>query len=419
MAELKTDPFNIDINLISSLGLQKQLTDYVDILTVFPDETVLNHIYWHTDSHSDPITSKVDFFKKINDGQQPISEAPIGTHASKTTDDKLYNKNVRDQLPGNVQLVTPEGVYGLPDISGTGKTKVKKKTYTKVWSPLEDGIMHENANGKWVITNDPPEEKELEIVDRTELQQSPTDLADMFGMKDMSPWFTLWWIEKFKTAHTAVKTTLLELLGDSNEYFVNFSESVGQLKNTTDNYDNSTSPVYDISVEAYGDSSVPSNIPGIAQYCVKPETLTLATELAKDTNVIYRGNMFNHSDDSSRDVVRSRLAELPVNSHGCNLMNDNEHPKRMMRFIDVVREEIETHLKGLYGVLELLSNRENYMVVGKPRQILLKVEGFTQSVDLFKNKIKSYNLDGGDVTTSRYGKHAYYNNSLNNSDYLA
>ena len=76
-------------------------------------------------------------------------------------------------------------------------------------------------------------------------------------------------------------------------------------------------------------------------------------------------------------------------------------------------------MKGLYDVLELLSDRENHMVVGKPRQILMKVEKFTKSVDLFKNKIKSYNLTDEDMTLTRFGKASHYNNQYKNVDYLA
>ena len=66
MSELRSDPQYIDINLTTSLDFQKQMTDYVDLLLAFPDETVVNHIYWHTNSHSDPLTSKIELFKQLN-----------------------------------------------------------------------------------------------------------------------------------------------------------------------------------------------------------------------------------------------------------------------------------------------------------------------------------------------------------------
>ena len=419
--ELKSDPFYIDINLVTSLGFQKQLTDYIDILTTFADETVLNHAYWHTESHSDPFTGKIEFFKKINNNEFSTKDSQTGVLSDKTTEELLHNKNIRDQLPDTVHLKTDEGAYGTPVIN-TKQTKVVKRQYDKKWVSVVEGEDHAEMNGIWSVKNIEPQVEDMEVEDRTELQQKPTELKDAFGMKDMSPWFVLWWIEKFRTSHKVVQNGLKELLGDDNEYFVNFSESVGQLKNTGDTYDVSTIPLYDTSLTAEpGEESfpVPTTIAGVAQYSVKPETLTLATELAKETNVIYRANIFSHSDDSSRDTVVNKMAEISTNSHGCNLVNDGEHPKRLMRFIGGVREDIETHLKGLYGVLEMLSNRENYMITGKPRQILIKVEKFTQAVDLFKNKIKSFDLDKDDMTVSRYGKGTHYNNQSTNADYLA
>ena len=411
--ELKVDPFYIDVNLVSSLGVQKQLTDYIDLLTTFADETVLNHDYWHTEHHSDPMTSKIDFYKNINNNTYKIKESPTGVMTEKTTEEKLHNKAVRDQLPDDVFLKTDSGQFGQPVISGK-TTKAVKNVTTKTWgSEGEDTPI-----GSWSIIKDEPVEQQIDVLDRTDIQREPTELKEDFGMEEMSPWFVLWWMEKFKTSHRVVQSGLRELLGDENEYFVNFSESVGQLKNIDDTYDTSTIPLYAIDSGEGSGFPVASTIPGVAKYCVKPETMTMSAQLAHDSDNIYKINMFNHADDSSRDVVVNKLAELPVNSHGCNLVIDAEHPKRITRFIETIREEIKNHLKGLYDVLELLSNRENYMITGKPRQILLKVEKFTQAVDLFKNKIKSNELDRDDMTISRYGKGTYYNNRQSTIDYL-
>ena len=98
MAELKTDPFLIDVNIASSLDMQKHMTDYVDLITAFPDETVLSAEYWHMDSHSDPISSKIDFYKQLNNNELDVQGLKTNT-PPKTDSDKLYNKNIRDQLP--------------------------------------------------------------------------------------------------------------------------------------------------------------------------------------------------------------------------------------------------------------------------------------------------------------------------------
>ena len=418
MAETRIDPMLIDINLVSSIGFQKHMTDYVDMLLTFPDEVMANIVYWHTYSHSDPTSSKIEFFKQLNNKELKTKEPENNTNIpSKTTEEKLYNKNIRDQLLPNQFLSTSDGIYGEPEVSGE-TTKTKVKPYTKTWESLQ-GDQEITSDGNWTIQNEEPVENQAPVVDRTQFQQEEIELQDTFGMEDMSAWFKLWWMEKFNSSHEIIKRDLRELLGDDNEYFVNFSESVGQLKNLTDTQNTSTTPVIDANVEAFGDKSLPNIIPGVAAYITKPENVGLAAEISTLTNKTFRTNIMTHMDDCSRDEVVPLLAELPVNPHGCNLIHDSEHPKRMSQFIETVREEIENHLKGLYDVLELLSNRENYIVMAKPRQILLKVEQFTKCVDLFKNKIKSFTLTDEDMTLSRFGKATHFNNQYKNVDYLA
>ena len=418
MAETRIDPMLIDINLVSSIGFQKHMTDYVDMLLTFPDEVMANIVYWHTYSHSDPTSSKIEFFKQLNNKELKTKEPENNTNIpSKTTEEKLYNKNIRDQLLPNQFLSTSDGIYGEPEVSGE-TTKTKVKPYTKIWESVQ-GDQEITSDGNWTIQNEEPAESQAPVVDRTQFQQEEIELQDTFGMEDMSAWFKLWWMEKFNSSHEIIRRDLRELLGDDNEYFVNFSESVGQLKNLTDTQNTSTTPVIDANVEAFGDKSLPNIIPGVAAYITKPENVGLAAEISTLTNKTFRTNIMTHMDDCSRDEVVPLLAELPVNPHGCNLIHDSEHPKRMSQFIETVREEIENHLKGLYDVLELLSNRENYIVMAKPRQILLKVEQFTKCVDLFKNKIKSFTLTDEDMTLSRFGKATHFNNQYKNVDYLA
>ena len=418
MAEQRTDPFYIDINVATSADFQKQMTDYVDLLLAFPDETVLNHAYWHTDSHSDPISSKIELYKQLNNKEFVPKDNEYGAKKSKTTEDDLYNKNIRDQLNGEYALSTSAGVYGKPEVSGN-KAKANIIKYTKEWVSLDGDEKNAYSNGKWEVKQAEPEEVDVEVVDRTQVMEDATTLESTFGMEDMNPWFILWWMEKFNTAHDVVKKDLIELLGDDNEYFVKFSESVGQLKNTRDTLDTATTPIIDTEVEASGDDSIPTIIAGVAEYGTKPETYAISFEFSKVTNQVFRKNMVNHLDDAATDTVKTLLAELPTNSHGCNLVHDVEHPKRVTRFIETIRTEIENHLKGLYDVLELLSNRENFMVTGKPRQILTKVENFTTSMDLFKNKIKVHNLTDCDKTLARYGKGTFYNKQYENTDMLA
>lgn len=422
MAQLTQDPFIIDINLLSSIDLQKYLSDYINTLTAFPEETALNSLYWHMDSHSDPITSKIDFFKRLNSGEIVLKSNPDGVEKLQTNPADLRNKNIRDQLPDNYHMSTETGgLYGEPKISGTAVDYIEKR-YTKEWSPLLDGTDHANSNAEWVVKPLNSDPKKREIEKPADGHYEPVVLPEKFGMKEMSSWFIAWWLEKFYTSHKIVKEQLIELLGEENEYFVDFSESVGQLKNLAMYEDTSTLPMYDDQVEAIPDHSIPSIASSVALYCVSEDSKLMISDMSKYTNQVFRSNMKQMIEDPSRDeTITNMLMPLDssTTSHGQNFVGDWSHNTRMINFIETVQTAIQEHLRGLYGVLELISNRENLMVQGKPKEILMKVEEFTHSVDLFKNKIKDYTLSVNETTKSTFGKPTNFSHNYTNAEFLA
>ena len=419
MAILKIDPFYIDINLVSTIDLQANVTDYVSLLETFYEECALNNCYWHTESHSDIITSKIDFYKNINSNTFELSGNKHGTTKPQVTSEQLQNKNYRDQLPDNYILKTESGnLYDKPTLKSETEVEATMSTTTRVWKT--DSQADTLANGYW--------EQQVKTTDVThpvdgllEIQKTPPVPQEKFGMKDMSPWFIMWWLEKFYTSHEVVKQDLLALLGDDNEYFVSFSESVGQLKNLKDTYDTSTLPTWDINVNAYGDNySTPTVTAGVVKYCMQPESLALAQQLSNKTNNVFRKNLSMIMEDPSKDaLVTGVMPAFSNQSHGNNLVNDYLHPVRLGKFMETVNRVIQDHLKGLYGVLELLSDRENYMVVNKPKQTLMKVEKFTTSVDMFKNKIKSFSVTRQTGNSTRYGKTGKFNTAKLNTERLA
>ena len=420
MAIQRIDPEFIDINLVSSTDFQTNVSDYVDLLIEFPDETTLNNTFWHTDSHSDPITSKIEFFRALNNSTSTIKENPDGSKKRNVDVKTLMNKNYRDQLPDNYNIKTDGGnKYG--EVTPSGETVDAYTTTThKSWK--SDGNLPDDdtqSNGEWVnetITQD----VQHTITPVLDVQKTPPAYQEKMGMNEMSAWFKMWWIEKFNTSHELIKRDLVELLGEENEYFVKFSESVGQLKNINDTYDTNTLPIWDTQVEAFGNSySTPSVIAGIAKYCMLPESLAMAQNMSKNTNKIFRENLCNIMEDPSRDtLITGAMPSFPSMSHGNNYVNDSQHYSRMSQFVETIREVIQEHLLGLYDVLELLSNRQNYMVVDKPKQIHLKVENFTIAVDLLKNRIKSYETDGTETTMTRYGKKCTFNDTRKSDNLL-
>lgn len=422
MAQLTQDPFIIDVNLLSSTDLQKYLSDYVNTLTAFPNETTLNSLYWHMDSHCDPITSKIDFFKKLNSGEIVLKGNPDGADKVQTNSSDIRNKNTRDQLAKYSHMDTDTGgMYGEPSVSGDN-VKYIEKTYTKQWKQLVEGADHANSNSEWEVKSNTSDVKERAIDTPPDNHYESLELSEEFGMNDMTAWFISWWLEKFYTSHKLIKTQLIELLGEDNEYFVDFSESVGQLKNLTSFEDTSTLPVFDDEVDAIPDHSIPSITSSIALYCVSEDTKLMINDMSKHTNRIFRSNMKQMIEDPSRDeTITNMLMPLDssASSHGQNFVGDWLHNTRMINFIETVQTAIQEHLKGLNKVLELISNRENLMVQGKPKEVIMKVEDFTHSVDLFKNKIKDYTLSSNETTKSTFGKPTAFKQTYTNAEFLA
>ena len=414
MAQQISDPFQININLVNTTDIQSILTDYIELLYEFPDESALSTIYWHTNHHSDPITSRAEFFKQLNSGNFNIKQSPEGVSSDSIDRRELINKNYRDQLPDTSILATVDNTTtGDPVVIDAVTVEVKQTRESKEWkSPpgiLEVGTWEsktetKNSTGKAV--------KHLDD------QDEPPEYSEVFGFGDMSVWFVQWWLEKFRTSHAKIKEEVASLLGDDNEYFVNFSESVGQLKNIDPTYDTSTTHVWDTQVAAFGAQSVPETVPGIAEYCLKKEAKSFASELSRKTNMIYRQNIVKLMEDPSKDKPKiAPLPGFPQWSHGNNLVADSSHPTRIMKFIESIRDELKEHLKGLYDVLEALSVRENYMTVGKPREVLMKVEDFTVAVDTLKNKVWSQNKLG-EYTEQYYGKPVPLNERSDTDDCL-
>jgi len=417
MATQKIDPFYVDSNIITSSDFQLHMTDYVDILITFTNECATNSMYWHTNAHSDPVTSKINMFKDLNNKSLQLKDNTDGVVKQYTTTDEMENKNYRDQLPSTLHIKTPSGnKYDKVTVSGD-KVDVTANRRIRTWETT--GGFDDNdsqATGEWK-TESVTETRKVDVSKPLEVQKSPLEFESAYGISEMGVWHKMWWIEKFRTSHEVVKTELKQLLGDDNEYFVNFSESVGQLKNLTDVWNTSTLPVWDTAVAAYGNSySIPSTVPSVARYSMRDESIAFGTQLSKNTNSVFRENVCQMMEDASQDqVITGPMPAFSTQSHGNNFVSDFQHTTRMFSSIEHIQLVLQQHLKGLYEVLDLISNRDNLMTAGKPKQILCKVENFTVAVDLLKNKIKSYVRDDTEtVPTSRYGKYTTYNTQQTN-----
>ncbi len=205
----------------------------------------------------------------------------------------------------------------------------------------------------------------------------------------------LHWIEKFRTAHPVVQQEVKSALGDNNLFFKDFSESIGQLKNVFNYWDTSTLPMWDADLDAFGDDySTPTTVSPLANYIVKSEAKAMNMHLSRQTNRVFRSNMQGMIDSAYYDTV-SQYAPGVSNqtpAHGTNFVVDSSTANLRTGMVGTIISLVQAHTNVLYGVLELLGNRENYMQSQVAKPIMMKVEEFTVAVDLLKNRVKAYNM---------------------------
>ena len=417
MAIQTIDPYLVDLNLVSSIDLQANLTDYVTVLEEFINEASANSVYWHTNSHSDPTTSKINFFATLATGGLQLKDNPDGVKKRDVTPKQLHNKNYRDQLPSGTNLKTNSGgKYGEPALNGETTAQTYKRVTTREWvNAGNDDDQKVTDIGKWETKTQNVEDTHP-VAPLSDTQKSNPEPDASYGLAKMSAWFKMWWIEKYNTAHQVIKRDLKELLGEGNEYYTSFSESVGQIKNLQDYYDNCTLPVWDTSFA----TGIPATENGVARYAMKNEALTLSKNLSKQTNKLYRFNMRMMMEDASKDTLD--IGPLAIGggmSHGSNLVCDQSYINKVVNSMELIHITIQNHLMGLYDVLDMLSDRRNHMVVNKPKQILMKVEDFTTGVGRLKNRINSYRLDRDKAApASTFGKKAVLNQNKTNAERL-
>jgi hypothetical protein len=414
------DPFYVDVNIATSAEFQARLTDYVDLVTSFPDETAICNIYRHTDAHSDPITSKIEFFKNFATGNLNL-QTPDGGKPELLERKELINKNYRDQLEHDEQPITDKGgTYDNFEASG-GSVSVEKKIIERKWVPESDNADEITGNGKWE-NEETTKRLARTVTEPLDIQKRELDVSETYDPTTAGKWFLSCWLEKFRTAHPVVQRDVKAALGGNNMFFRDFSESIGQLKNVMNYWDTSTLPMWDTDVDALGEQySTPNTVSPVANYIVKSEAKVMNMHLARQTNRVFRSNLQGMIDDAYYDGVKQFAPGVPnqMPAHGSNFVVDSSHANLMTGMIGTIISIVQAHTLVLYGVLDMLSNRENYMQSQVPKQILTKVEEFTVAVDLLKNRIKLYNMpDTASTPNTLFGKATAYNTNMRNDEIL-
>jgi hypothetical protein len=222
---------------------------------------------------------------------------------------------------------------------------------------------------------------DLATLDIPGLSASDITPSASINLSEFSSQFKLYWLEKFWSSHEAVKSTLLESLGSENEYYINFSESIGTITYLESIKTNSTLDWYDLSHE---DQDIEHTIPGHTYNKISYNSKVVDAYLSKLTNTMMKTNMLNiiTGDDTDSGNITSE------SSHGYNLITDSIHYERVVRIIDELKTPLQKALKGMYDILTFIRNYDNKQHL-QPLLLDMNIEGVIQKVTAMQTVLKT------------------------------
>tara|TARA_A100000171_G_C2139869_1_gene154108 strand:+ start:9194 stop:10051 length:858 start_codon:yes stop_codon:yes gene_type:complete len=192
--------------------------------------------------------------------------------------------------------------------------------------------------------------------------------------------FKNYYIEKYNSLFSSLKTSVSGFLGDKNIYFKNYSDDVGIL---SDNYcvlDDSIVPWYDIFNE---DIEIPNNLNSTIFNKVTDNNKNLQLKFSKFNNAILKNNLKGIVDYTDVNKVKT--------SHGFNLMTDYVYYQRLFKYKEPIAQNISKILKGLGNYILFIKNTNKRQNSTKASIFAFdaKVEEVTEQIDILKNKITS------------------------------
>jgi hypothetical protein len=242
------------------------------------------------------------------------------------------------------------------------------------------------------VTNDPVES---EIKHFSNLNSSG-DNAEIY-LANFSPEFVLFWIDKYHTAHHAVKAGLNALLGDNNIFFRPFNESMGHLKHIDFIKDRSTQSLVDTDSAIL---DIPCQYAGVTDKILDIQTQTVTQYLSKLTNAVFKQNIKSLGEpqnmESDGTTKQQQTVGSSANSHGVNLAVDKEHYKRMKGVTADIVKIIQEDLKELKDAFVFMETHTSNQTVLAQTIIQKKIEDLEIKTDFIGHKI----IDTNSKTTA-------------------
>lgn len=347
------DPQLVDLDFFASADFQGKFTDYLNLLQLYPNETVMSYVYHYAKTTPDPVFSEAKFFIDIHRGLMQSANNPQGA-VNPFANEQASLRTIEQQLADNEFLV----------LDGNNTIQLKGNKVLIEVREFNDGQLSKVQ--KW---------KEIETFPAMSPSTSP-----VYGLPNLQPQFLLHWLEIANTTSTEVQELIGGVLRSDLVYYSFFGDSIGALKNVDFIKDLFVLPIYDINSEI---GYIPYMYNSVLGYVAKNFQKRVTKELSKKTNAVFRRNAVVAMDDPYEE---SPSGALNTQSHGINMVTDIEHYVRMKSEGEgLIRKALAQHLKGLYKLLTFISsNIENQHI--KRKYINVDIEGLRSQVDFLKQK---------------------------------
>ena len=344
------DPKLVHVHVDDCVDLQKIYNDFDTILDQYPNETVISNIHEYTRHKCDSIYHEIDFFVNLERDTLQIKDNTDG--------EKSFFKN-EYPIIGRLYNDLEAGEYLVLDELGNPQYR---NNYTEVLVQQTKFDRNKIINERqfWKKINFTPEEV--------------SGIKQLIGLRSLSTWFIMFWLEKFRISGDLVKSSVLSQLPDS-EFYSNFSESIGNLKNIEFIKQSHT-----MNRQSGGD--IQYTYPGTMNYIMLDREKRAALELSGKVHGVFNNNVNNIAMDYDTGNVSSYSS-----SHGMSIRPDTDHYGRMSSVKPKIMTTLQQELKKMYDVLLFISNNENLLKA--PKVVYPKyVENKMVDVGLLKNKVK-------------------------------
>ena len=191
-----------------------------------------------------------------------------------------------------------------------------------------------------------------------------------------------YYIEKYNSLFTTIKSSVSAFISNSNVYFKNYSDDVGTLTDSSCVLDDSIIPWYDIFNE---DIELPNDLNSTIFNKTSSNNKVLQLKFSKFNNALLKHNMQGIVNYTDIEVSKSNKA------HGSNLVTDYYYYKRFFLYKELVAQSIGQLLKGLGDYIFYIKNlnmRQNSYKASL-FEYTDKIENVDEQLDILKNKISS------------------------------